>query len=112
MSEAVRQLAEPEHLHPSQALVIRLDGTAEMVFLGIVHGREIRGRYRGHTWVAHEAHGATEPNPVATAFACSLGWRGHTLRGPVVFTGEAPSLDVPGVVIAQVIRFLDEVELD
>lgn len=112
MSEALQQHAGPEHRQPSQALVIRPDGTAEMVFLGVVHGQEIQGSYRGHTWVAHEAHDTSEPNEVATAFARSLGWQGRPLHGAVVFTGAASSPDVPGVVVAQVIRLLGDISLN
>lgn len=111
MSEALQQDIDPAHLQPCQALVIRPDGTADMVFLGVVPGREIHGTYREHAWVAHEAHDAEEPNEVATAFACSLGWAGGVLRGTVVFTGAAPAPDVPGVVVAQVVRFLGEINL-
>ena len=112
MSEALQQHASSDDHHPRQALVIRPDGIAELVFLGVVHGEELSGSFRGHTWVAHEAHGASEPNEVATAFARSLGWKGRPLLGAVIFTGAPPTLDVPGVVVRQILRLLGDVDLD
>lgn len=91
--------------------MIRPDGTAEIVFLGIVHGREFHGTFKGHDWIAHEATGEDQPNEVATAFASSLGWKGGALHGAVVFTGMAPACDVSGVLVSQVLRFLGDVAL-
>lgn len=66
----------------------------------------VAGLFGGwHAYVNEEGlfDDAVLPNPLATAFARSIGWTGHqTLVGPVVFLGPAPDGeegDVPELVV-------------
>lgn len=97
--------------HPVQAIVVQVDGTVTIAFLGVVFGDRITGTDHETHWAAYVQSTSEPQNPLATSLARSLGWSGvGAFHGIVFFTGDGGPADVPGRLIAHLAALTDDVD--